>query len=76
MSGMWQQYRKTAVPMQLLILAFCAATYFFTGAPPLTVAVVFVTMQVGAVLGAGWGTRIKRRTKGQDDELPLQRRRQ
>src|SRR6476619_2932659 len=45
---MWAQYRKTLVPMQLFILAACAALLFFAKAHWLAVLVIFLVMQAGA----------------------------
>jgi uncharacterized membrane protein YfcA len=70
---MWEQYRKTLVPFQLFILAATVTMYFITGRQLLAALVVFVVMQVGSLIGAAWGARLKRRVGQRDDELPLQR---
>ena len=72
---MWEQYRKTAAFTQIFILAVCAAMRFFANIPWLAVAALFVAMQFGAVLGTGWGVRMRGRVATEDDDLPLKRRR-
>ena len=70
---MWEHYRKTLIPMQLFIIAACAAAYLFKLMPWQAVLVTFVVMQLGALLGAWWGYRLRRqiiRQSERDDELP------
>ena len=57
----WQQYRKTAVGMQVIIALITGGAYltmYRSLAPALT---LFAILQVGAVLGAYWGVRLKKR---------------
>ncbi len=70
---MWEQYRKTLVPMQLFIVAACAAALFFGRMPPVAVGATFVVMELGALLGAWWGARLQRRLRARQEELPLRR---
>lgn len=60
---MWEQYKKTAVRMQLLILgvSYCAwaQTHHWEAA-----VAFFVPMQIGAALGAMWGVRLRSRFRG------------
>jgi uncharacterized membrane protein YfcA len=70
---MWEQYRKTAVVMQGFIVAACAAMKYFMRLPWPAVAVMFVVMQLGALLGAWWGARLRRKLTAQEEELPLRR---
>jgi hypothetical protein len=72
---MWEQYRTTLVPMQLFILAACAAVLFLAKAHWLAVLLMFLVMQAGAVGGAWWEASHKRRIEGRQDRLPLQGRR-
>jgi len=58
---MWQQYKRTFTKTQAVIAAATIATYFYTGHMVARSAVFFVMMQIGAVLGAAWGTRLKRK---------------
>jgi uncharacterized membrane protein YfcA len=60
---MWQQYKKTLVGMQLSIAVMTGAAYMmvYRSLPP--AAVFFAVMQVGAVLGAYWGARLKSRAQ-------------
>ena len=71
---MWAQYRKTLIPTQLLVVAVCLGAYYLGGMPPAAVAVIFIVMQVGAIIGTWWGLRIKRQLRDADERLPLDRR--
>ena len=55
---MWQQYKKTAFSMQVLIGLVTAGIVLWSHAWDLA-ALFFVTMQVGAVVGAMWGNRLR-----------------
>ncbi len=59
---MWKQYRKTFTTMQVFIALVTLAMSIWSRAPALG-AVFFVVMQVGALLGAAWGTRLDRRLR-------------
>jgi len=56
---MWDQYRKTVVPMQLIIMTVCLIFVFIVQAPTLSVFILFLIMQGFAVLGAAWGKRLR-----------------
>ena len=75
---MWAQYKKTFLPMQLFIVAACAASLIWGKMPWPVVAVIFLVMQAGALLGAWsgawWGGGLRRRIQDRGHELPLQRR--
>ena len=72
---MWGQYRKTVVPMQLFIVALCAAALFVAKFHWLAVLVMFLVMQLGAVIGAWWAASLQRRLAARQDRLPLEGRR-
>jgi uncharacterized membrane protein YfcA len=55
---MWKQYKKTFVGMQLVICAITGGVLAWRHLWDLA-AMFFVTMQIGAVLGAMWGQRLK-----------------
>ena len=69
---MLEQYRKTLIPMQIGIFAVCAFL-LFRHVPLLAVLYFFLVMQLGAVLGAWWGARIRRKVRAARGELPLSR---
>jgi hypothetical protein len=71
---MWQQYRKHLIATQLFILAMCAVLYFLGKAPLASIVSVFAVMQLGALVGAWWGTRLKAKMQRDSDRLPLDRR--
>ena len=56
---MWEQYKKTAVGIQIVIALVTVAVLIWSHL--LTVAgVFFLAMQLSALLGAGWATRLSR----------------
>ncbi len=55
---MWDQYRKTAKGMQLVIGVVTCSILIWSRIWGLA-AVFFVTMQVAAVIGAMWAVRLK-----------------
>jgi hypothetical protein len=61
---MLEQYKKTFGKTQALIGIITAGTYLFLGQVAARSAVFFLMMQLGAVLGAAWGTRLKRKVDG------------
>jgi hypothetical protein len=58
---MWEQYKKTFAKTQAVILVVTAATYLLMGGLVGRSAVFFVMMQLGALAGAGWGVRLRRK---------------
>jgi len=56
---MWEQYRKTAVGIQLVIAVVTLAVLNWSRHLAVG-AVFFVVMQLSAILGAGWATRLQR----------------
>jgi hypothetical protein len=59
---MWQQYKKTFWGMQMVILGVTIGVLMWRHLWDLA-AVFFLTMQIGAVLGAVWGTRLKKMSR-------------
>lgn len=70
---MWQQYRKTALVMQISIVAICAGMAFYLHYPWPFVIVTFLVMQLAAIAGAWWGLRLRKKIEKATDELPLNR---
>ena len=70
---MWRQYRKTLIPMQLFILATCAALRFIGLVPWTTIAIVFVIMEIGALAGAWWAATLHRQHRRRRGFTPLER---
>lgn len=71
---MWKHYRKTFVPIQVAILAVCAALYFVVKASPQAALTFFVVMQVGSLYGASMGVRWRSRITREVEQSPLERR--
>lgn len=58
---MWEQYRKTFLGVQVVTLAVTAWVHFKVTHNWASTGVIFLTMQVGGVLGAAWAARLRRR---------------
>ena len=61
---MWEQYKRTFSRTQAVIAAVTIGTYFYMGHVAARSAAFFVVMQISAVFGAMWGTRLKRKVDG------------
>lgn len=68
---MWEQYRKTLIPTQAVIITICIAMYFIFHARWQEMVMIFLTMQFCAVIGARWAVRLKRKVTNSNDRLPL-----
>jgi len=62
---MWEQYKKTFLGVQVLILAVTAWVYLGIAHWWAPAAFIFMVMQVGGVLGAFWANRLRRRIQSQ-----------
>jgi hypothetical protein len=62
---MWEQYKRTFAKTQLVIAVVTGGTYFYMGQLAARSAVFFLMMQMGAVVGAMWGTRLKNKVDRQ-----------
>jgi hypothetical protein len=60
-AAMWEQYKKTFAKTQAVIVVVTAATYFLMGGVAARSAVFFLMMQLGALAGAAWGVRLKKK---------------
>ena len=60
---MWEQYKKTFVLTQVLICLVTLAVYLGAHRLWVLAALYFFMMQVGAVLGAAWAVRLKRKVE-------------
>lgn len=69
---MWEQYRKTAFGMQVVIFMVTLGVYRYMGHQLGTSLVFFITMQVCAIIGAMWAARLKGRFVTRANRLPLQ----
>jgi len=56
---MWEQYKKTAIGIQIVIAIVTVAVLIWSRNLAAG-GVFFVAMQMSAVLGAGWATRLHR----------------
>ena len=62
---MWEHYKRTAGKTQAVIAVVTAGTYLYLGHVAARSAIFFLVMQVGAVVGALWGIRLKRKVDRQ-----------
>jgi uncharacterized membrane protein YfcA len=60
--------------MQPAIFIATIVIFFVTGRQPIVALVFFIMMQLGALAGAAWGARLKRKIEDAQDQLPLHRR--
>ena len=59
---MWQQYRKTFIPVQVLIAILSAVAFFFMKMPLMAVLLgIVLPMEGAAFIGAAWAYRLKRK---------------
>ncbi len=70
---MWAHYKKTFFGMQVTILLVTAGIFHYFGQNVLMTLTMFGMMQIGAVVGALWGSRLRRKIQGNAAALPLQR---
>ena len=57
---MWQHYRKTFAAVQVMIAVVTAVVYFSVDRRWVAAMTYFAVMQVFAVVGAAWATRLRR----------------
>jgi Flp pilus assembly protein TadB len=70
---MWTHYRRFAAYNQIFIGVACVTAYYLLRMSLPAVAVMFVVMQAGALLGAWWSATRARQTRRSDERLPLER---
>ena len=61
MVAMWEHYKKTFGSMQFAIAVASISIFYGLGHRLATTAVFFLMMQGGAVLGAAWAKRLRRK---------------
>ena len=70
---MWDQYKKTLIAMQIVILLVTTAVFIISSL--WTVAgTFFAIMQIGSVLGAVWGSTLRHRVLAGQHRISLPRR--
>jgi hypothetical protein len=60
---MLEQYRKRFVGMQAFIAVVVGGVFIVCHRQWLPAAMFFVVMQIGALLGAGWASRLMRKSQ-------------
>ena len=68
---MWDQYRRTFAGMQVVILLVTVGAFAFLGQNWFQAAVIFLVMQISAVIGAVWATRLSAMVRRRAEGLPL-----
>jgi hypothetical protein len=61
---MLEHYKKRFLGMQSFIAFVVIAVYFAMNHRVVPAAIFFVTMQIGALMGAAWADRLTRRMQG------------
>jgi len=61
---MFEHYKKRFWGMQTFIAMVVVAAYFAMNRRVAPAAMFFVTMQIGALVGAAWASRLRRRLQG------------
>jgi uncharacterized membrane protein YfcA len=61
---MWEQYKKTFLGMQCAIALIAYVIHTQTYRQWQTTAVFVAVMQVGALVGAAWASRLRRKIQG------------
>jgi hypothetical protein len=58
---MWNYYKKTFLAVQIAIALVCWLTYRMASHDLGSAAIVFIVMQVSAVIGSLWANRLRRK---------------
>jgi hypothetical protein len=61
---MWDQYKKTFIGMQVVILLVTAGMFLVLSRDVTLVATFFATLQLASLLGAYWGGSLRKRMRG------------
>ncbi len=69
---MWDQYKKTLVAMQIVILLITAAVFYVSRLWNVALT-FFAIMQLGSVLGAVWAANLRRRILTSNCRTPFPR---
>ena len=56
---MWEHYRKTFIPIQLVIVAICLGLYFYMKVPVQSMLPFVVMMEAFSIFGARWAVRLR-----------------
>ena len=68
---MWQQYKKTFIPVQVLIALICAAGFFVWKMPAIAlIFAIVLPMEGAAFIGAAWSYRLKRKIEVYHENKP------
>jgi len=70
---MWRMYRRRFLVMQLPILIVCIVLRVLYQAPWARIGVFFAVMQLPAVIGAFWASRMQRKMAQVDDGAKLRK---
>jgi hypothetical protein len=62
---MWEHYRKTFIPIQLLIILILVILKWHWQLPLSAIVVYALVMELFAVGGAMWGMRLRKKVAGQ-----------
>lgn len=58
---MWEYYKRTFIPTQVLIVVISMALMFHWHVPPGSILFFVIVMEVASFAGAAWAARIRRK---------------
>ncbi len=68
---MWEEYKRRFWVSHLIMLIAVIVTWQVAKFEPKQIVLIVIAMEVGSVMGAAMGAKIKRDVKKSDDDLPL-----
>jgi hypothetical protein len=71
---MWQHYRRTFIPTQILMIVICIALMAVWKVPGKAIVIYLLIMEVFGVIGALWAANMRRRILRSQGSLPDDRR--
>jgi hypothetical protein len=67
---MWKHYRKTFIPMQILIVVICVLLIAIWKVPPSAAVIYLLIMEFFTFAGAIWAASLKKRIIRSQGSLP------
>jgi xanthine/uracil permease len=68
---MWQEYKRRFWMSQFLIVLAVIVTWQVAKFPWQQIVMIIIAMEIGSLLGAAMGAKIKREVRHSNDDLPL-----
>jgi hypothetical protein len=58
---MWEHYRKTLIPIQILIVGICIVLHLKFAVPIAALVVFILIMEIFSIVGSLWALRLRRK---------------